>query len=120
MDMNTIDDALKDLLTLNGAIASSLIDWQSGMTLGMAGSSDFQIELASAGNSEVIKAKMATLQSIGLDNHVKDILITLTEQIHIITMLPNHLELCLYLVLDGEKGNLALARNKMQSVAKEF
>jgi len=118
MNMNDIDGALNDIMSLNGAIATSLIDWESGMTLGTASNGEFEIELASAGNTEVIKAKMATMQSIGLGTSaIKDIMITLDQQNHIIMMVPNHPELCLYGAFDNS-SNLALARNKMQSVAK--
>jgi hypothetical protein len=118
MDMNTINLALDDMMSINGAIASSIIDWESGMTLGMKSMSGFDIELASAGNSEVVKAKMATMNSLGFSGNIKDMLITLTDQIHIISMVENHPELCLYVALDSSKSNLALARNKMQSISK--
>ena len=118
IDMNNIDASLNDIMTLNGALATSLIDWQSGMALGMASNSDFDIELASAGNSEVLKAKMAVMRSLSLDGGIKDILITLTDQIHIITLIEGQDELCLYAALDSSKANLALARNKLQNIAK--
>ena len=118
MDMNNIDLALDEMMDVNGAIAASIIDWQSGMTLGMKSIGDFDIELASAGNSEVVKAKMATMKSLGLVGKIKDMMLTLTDQIHILSIVENHPELTLYLVIDSTKGNLALARNKMQTIAK--
>ncbi len=118
MDINNIDVSLDDIMSLNGALAASLIDWDSGMTLGMRTNGNFDIELASAGNSEVLKAKMGTIKSVGANEKIKDILITLTNQIHIITMVEGQDELCLYVALDSSKSNLALARNKMNSVAK--
>ena len=118
MDINNIDEYLDDIMSINGALATSLIDWESGMTLGMRTNGSFDIELASAGNSEVIKAKIGTMKSLGNEGKIKDILITLTDQIHIITMVEGHIELCFYVALDSSKSNLALARNKMNSVAK--
>ena len=118
MDMNNIEGILKDVLSLNGALATSLFDWESGMVLGMDVNTDFNIELASAGNAEVIKAKMATMKSLGLDGSIDDILITLTDQIHIIKVVESNPELCLYVALDKSKGNLALARNKLKTVSK--
>ena len=118
MDMNKIESGLDDILQLNGALAASLFDWQSGMVLGMATNSKFNIELASAGNAEVVKAKMATMKSLDLDGNIQDIMITLTDQIHIIHVLESNPELCLYVALDSSKSNLALARNKLSTVAK--
>ena len=117
MDINNIDNLLDDIMTIKGALAASLIDWDSGMTLGMKTHGNFDIELASAGNSEVLKAKMATMKSLGLNSEIKDILITLSDQIHIITLVKDQPELCLYVAVDSASSNLALARNKMNSVA---
>jgi len=66
----------------------------------------------------VVKAKMAVMKSTDLHGRIKDMLITLTDQTHVIAMVEDQPELCLYVAIDGEKANLALARNKMQSVAK--
>ncbi len=118
MDMKNIEAGLEEILELNGALASSLFDWQSGMVLGMANHSNFNIELASAGNAEVVKAKMATMKSLDLHGDIKDIMITLSDQIHIIHVLADNPELCLYVALDASKSNLALARNKLSTVAK--
>ncbi len=118
IDMNNIDGSLNDIMTLNGAIAASLIDWESGMALGMVNNGNFDIELASAGNAEVVKSKMAVMRSLNIKGDIKDILITLQDQIHIITLTKEHPELFLYAVLDSSKANLALARNKLSSIAK--
>jgi len=118
MDMNNIDEILDDILTLNGALAASLFDWGSGMVLGMNSNTKFNIELASAGNSEVIKAKMATMASLGLSGSIDDVLITLGDQIHLIKVVESNPELCLYVALDRNKGNLALARNKLATLSK--
>jgi len=117
MDISNIDGILADVMSINGAIATSLIDWQSGMVLGTAGgSADFNIELASAGNSDVIKAKMETMKSLGLAGGIQDILITLTDQIHILKIVESNPELCLYAAFT-DKANLAMARHKLQSVS---
>ena len=117
MDMNNIEGIVDDMMSINGSIAAAVIDWQSGMTLGMRTNGDFDIELAAAGNAEVVKAKMETMKSLGHQGAIVDMLITLTKQLHIISMVESQPELCLYVVLDGAKANLALARNKMQSLA---
>ena len=118
MNINDIDSALDEMMSISGALAAAVIDWESGMSLGMRSNGHFDIELAAAGNSEVIKAKVATINSIGLNGLIKDLLITLTDQIHIITMIEDQPELCLYVAMDSAKANLALARHKMQKVAQ--
>jgi predicted regulator of Ras-like GTPase activity (Roadblock/LC7/MglB family) len=115
--MNNIDTALQEIMTLNGALATSLVDWESGMVLGMQSNGNFNIELASAGNAEVVKAKMATMKSLNLAGDIQDIMISLTDQIHIIHILKSNPELCLYVALTSAQSNLALARNKLKTVA---
>ncbi|MDQ7046360.1 MAG: hypothetical protein Q9M39_01550 [Sulfurovum sp.] len=119
MNMNKIEDGLKDILSLNGALGASLVDWGSGMVLGMDTNGNFPIELASAGNSEVVKAKMTTMKSLELEGNIKDIMISLSDQLHIIHILEDNPELFLYVALDSSKSNLALARHKLSTVAKE-
>lgn len=118
MDLNKIEEKLDELMGINGAIAAGLIDWESGMALGMRTNGTFDIELACAGNSEVIKSKMATMRSLGLEGSIKDILITLTDQLHIIGLVPDHDELAFYLAMDASKANLALARAAVRSISK--
>jgi len=118
MDISKIDEKLDELMKVNGALAAGLIDWESGMALGTRANGGFNIDLACAGNAEVIKAKMATMKSLELNGKIKDILITLTDQIHIISIVPDQHELAFYLALDSSGANLALARNVVQNVAK--
>jgi hypothetical protein len=101
-----------------------LVDWESGMPLGTLGGGKYlDLDLAAAGNTEVIRAKMRTLESLRLDDSVEDILITLTKQYHLIRLLrstsgaPN---LFLYLVLDRPKANLALARHHLKRIETEL
>lgn len=113
--MANIDATLKELLTIDGAMGGCIVDYTSGMALGSAGGG-VDMELAAAGNSEVVKAKMNTMKSLGLKGDIEDILITLKDQLHIIRPCVKHAGLFIYLVLDKSKANLALARRKVQTV----
>src|SRR5580704_3538193 len=69
------------------------------------------LDVAAAGNTEVIRAKMRTMESLRLDDAIEDILITLRKQYHLIRLLKNSRDeqgLFLYLVLERQKANLAL------------
>ena len=110
---------MDELLTIDGALCCSLVDSTSGMMLGSAGSG-VDMELAAAGNTEVVRAKMKTMRSLGLNDVIDDILITLGKQYHIIRPLARKEGLFIYIVLDRLKTNLALARRKVQDVEKDI
>lgn len=117
--MSDIKSSLAELLTIDGAKCVSLVDSSSGMVLGEAGSG-VDMELAAAGNSEVVKAKMDTMKSLGLKGEIEDILITLNDQYHIIRPMVKQKGLFLYIVLDKAKSNLALARRKVQNIETDL
>jgi len=107
--MSNITATLEDLLKTDGALCSALVDSSSGMLLGQAGSG-LDLDVAAAGNTEVVRAKLKTIRALGLDEQIDDILITLSSQYHIIRPLSATPEVFIYLVLDSGKSNLALAR----------
>ena len=72
------------------------------------------LDLAGAGNTEVVRAKLKTMKALGLQDKIEDILITLGKQYHIIRPVTAKPGLFIYLVLDKIKANLALARRNCQ------
>lgn len=113
--MATLNDSLNSLLQIDGAMCSALVDSNSGMMLGSAGSG-LDLEIAAAGNTEVMRAKLKTMKNLGLPDKIEDILITLNKQYHIIRPIVAKPGLFLYLVLDKAKSNLAMARRQCQDV----
>lgn len=114
-----LDDALRDGMSVDGAIGAALVDLGSGMLLAkQGGSSLLDLELAGALNTEVLRAKQRAIQGLQLDDTVQDILVTLGAQYHIIMPLKKSSgeELFLYLVLDKSRANLALARHQLRRI----
>jgi hypothetical protein len=112
-----LKQSMDTAMSIDGALAAALVDYRSGMCLAQAGSG-LNLDLAAAGNSQVVKAKLQTMESLGLRKGIEDILITLGDQYHLIRLVPNNAGLFLYLVLDKAKGNLALARYKLTDVER--
>lgn len=117
--MGTIDTTLEALMGVNGALGCAVVDASSGMALGTAGSG-VDLELAAAGNSDVVNAKMRTMKSLGLTGGIEDILITLDTQLHVIRPSSSNEGLFIYLVLDKKTANLALARRKVADLESEL
>lgn len=114
---SNLTKSLAEIMTVSGALAAALVDYRSGMCLAQVGS-DLNLDLAAAGNTEVVRAKLKTIEMLGLRRGIEDILITLVDQYHLIRLVPNTQGLFLYLVLDKEKGNLALARFKLSEIER--
>ena len=110
--MSNVNETLKSALDIEGAIAALLVDHESGMTLGSAGGGTLDLEVAAAGNTDVVRAELRTLARLGLDDAPEDILVTLGTQFHLLRLLQskNGQGLFLYLVLDRSRANLAMAR----------
>jgi hypothetical protein len=119
-----IETALKEAMAIEGALGVALVDWESGLTLGSLGGGKYlDLEVAAAGNTEVIRAKMRTMSSLNLNDTIEDILITLSKQYHLIRLLKTadtSQGLFLYLVLDRPKSNLALARYNLRRIESEL
>lgn len=116
----SVDAALKEAMSVEGAIGAALVDYTSGMALGaICVSKDLDLTVAAAGNTEVVRAKLRTMEMLGMTDAIEDILITLGKQYHLIRPLPSRAGagLFLYFALDKSRANLALARHQMRIVA---
>ena len=113
--MNTEDlqKAIDKLMGIDGILCTSIVDSNSGMMLASAGSG-VDLEIASAGNTEVVRAKLKTMQMLGLKDTIEDILITLGKQYHILRPIASVPGVFIYAVLDHSRANLAFARRIVQ------
>jgi predicted regulator of Ras-like GTPase activity (Roadblock/LC7/MglB family) len=100
----------------NGFIAASLVDLDSGMTLAVkTARTDFDLTAASAYNSELVKQKLKIMRTLGLSGAIEDMLITLTDQIHLIKVVGNNT--FLYLAVDKKQSNIAMVRSAVNKHA---
>ncbi|MCB5164193.1 hypothetical protein LG634_04995 [Streptomyces bambusae] len=122
--MANTETALKEAMTaIDGAIGVALVDYTSGMALGLlGGGKDLDLNIAAAGNTDVVRAKVRTMEMLKLNDEIEDILITLGSQYHLIRLLKsrNTNGLFLYLALDKNRANLAMARHQLRSIEAEL
>jgi predicted regulator of Ras-like GTPase activity (Roadblock/LC7/MglB family) len=115
MDVKT---SVAKALEMDGCLGAALVDFESGLCLGTAGNPGFDLELAAAGNAEVVRAKKNIRDKLGLPDKIEDILITLNSQYHLIRMIGT--SMFLYVALDRAKSNLAMARRELASIDKNL
>lgn len=111
--------SLDPLKKIDGYMASALVDSDSGMTMAKDGTG-MDLDLAGAGNAEVIRAKRKVANSLKLNDTIEDILISLHKQYHVLRPLESNHKVFLYLVLDRARSNLAMARHELQSFEKSL
>ncbi len=103
-----------------GYIAVAVTEIKSGISYFSDSSvASFDPELASAFNLEVVKAKLNAISALGLDQNIDDIMITLTNQIHIIDISENN-EYFIYLAVDSNKANLGMTKALLNKFKKDI
>jgi hypothetical protein len=102
-----------------GFIAASLVDIESGMTLGLKSNRpDFDLAAASAYNSEMVKQKMKIMKALNLKTTFEDMIISLGDQVHLIRLITP--STFIYLAADRASCNLAIVRNVVIKNAANF
>ncbi len=92
-----------------GFIAASLVDLDSGMTLAVRSTrNDFDLAVASAYNSELVKQKQKIMKALGLKTNLEDMILTLGDQIHFIKIVSP--TVFIYLAADRSAANIAIVR----------
>ena len=120
--MANVQSSLRKVMSIDGAIGVALVDVNDGLTLATAGGGKrLNLDVAGAGNLDVVRAKMRVMDQLGLDDKIEDILITLGSQYHLIRPLErNSVGLFLYFALDRERGNLGMARHQLKAIEGEL
>jgi predicted regulator of Ras-like GTPase activity (Roadblock/LC7/MglB family) len=115
-DQLSVKEALGELMQIDGAVGATIVDYESGMTLGTDGGRNLDMELAGAGTTEVVRSKKNIIHDLGLDEKIQDILISLNSQYHLVRMCERHDDIFIYVVIDRDQGNLGLARRKIDDI----
>ncbi len=117
--MSNVSESLNQLMELAGARSAALVDSSTGMVLSHVGE-DPNLEITAAANTEVMRAQLKSISTLGAQDAIDDILITLTTQYDIVRPLVANPSIFIYLAVDKAKANLALARIKVADCEKQL
>ncbi|RZK29731.1 MAG: hypothetical protein EOO63_08415 [Hymenobacter sp.] len=108
----TIQGIMSELPTL---LAVAVVEIETGMPLASHSNiADFDVETAAAYNTEVVKSKLKALQALKLNQTVQDILLTLTDQLHLLKLSTSG-DKFIYLAVNSKDTNLAQARQILKA-----
>jgi len=107
----SLEHVLETLLSFDGALSVAVVDSESGMVMGKAGSG-VEMDLAAAGASTILRARLASTKALGAKEKIDDMLISLSSTVQIIHPLPSNPTIFTYLIGDRSKSSLAMARFK--------
>ncbi len=114
--IDTLEGFARDI---NGFIAASLVDIDSGMTLAVKSQRpDFDLAVASAYNSELVKQKLKIMKALNLKTGLEDMILTLGDQIHMIKITSP--STFLYLAVDRANSNIAIVRTMVGKQASKL
>ncbi|MEU0839076.1 hypothetical protein ABZ370_06340 [Streptomyces sp. NPDC005962] len=147
--MPGIDECLLDAMTVNGARGAAVIEWTSGLALGMVGETRHGDPEATAAETAEL-ARMAAEQSAfaALEPHgtghgagagesgraddgeggapgeapVEDVIVTTPTCYHLLRFVDTAFDsgVFFYLWLDRREGNLALARMRLRDLSQRL
>ncbi|MEM6291372.1 MAG: serine/threonine-protein kinase [Myxococcota bacterium] len=110
-----VEACLRAAMDVRGAMGAAVAEADTGAVLGTTGGGGFDLRRAAAGNAAVVRAKMALMRRLDTEGSIEDILVTLRDQVHLIRPLRARTRF-VYLVIDREQGNLAMARRRLASL----
>lgn len=119
---NPAGKIVQDVITdLPGLVAVAVVDTNSGMSLAShSNSPSLNPDTAAAYNTEVVKQKQKAMAALKLTGEtIQDILITLSNQIHLLKLNESGTKF-IYLVVNSRDTNLAIAREVLRTHASQL
>lgn len=114
--MSVLADAVAEIMTQNGAVSCAIVDIETGECLSRFGVAvTGMLEAAGLVNARMLRSKLKLVEEHHHES-IEDILITLDRHYHIIRLIHCGARrpcMFLYLVMDRNVANLAMARRKL-------
>lgn len=103
---------------IEGYVASCLVLWSNGGVVCFDGSID--LRPAAVITAEVMRRKQKTIEDMGIDDEAEDLLITSTNQYHLLRDLHSEVPAFIYIVLDRTRSNPMLAKLALSNAVRSL
>jgi hypothetical protein len=111
-------------MAIQGALGAAVVDYLSRVTLGVRGGvSGFDLQKAGEVDTDVVRAKLHALSVLGYPvDSLEDILVTLTDEYHLIRPVAQRKlqGIYLYLILDRRRAQLAQAQARLREIESQL
>ncbi|MEV8632033.1 roadblock/LC7 domain-containing protein [Streptosporangium sp. NPDC051023] len=117
-----IEGCLTEVMSIPGALDAILIDQTSGTAVAAGGlNRHLDVERSAAGLSETLRAMLDGLTTTSANEivRIRDVIITTDDGHHLLKPLETVFDgpLVIYVRLDSQRSNLALARHRLQALS---
>ncbi len=121
-DVPGVEQCLQEAMAIPGAIGASIVDYTTGFPLAATGAApNADHEAAAAGAADVVQAANSRSLFVSAVPHdlLEDLIITTAGGYHLLRLVQTDFDsrLVLYVWLDRVRGNLAVARRRMENLA---
>ena len=112
--------SISDASKISGFIGACIVDGDSGLMLASEGGGRLDMNMVAALNTDFVKAKQNAIDTLGLNQNIDDILITLDKQIHLIRPMEQNRSMFISVALDKANANLGMARIQLKSLESKL
>jgi hypothetical protein len=111
---------LAGMLALDGLLGGAVVDGTTGLALAREtlGDASVDMDLASAACAQLLRAHRQAARSVGMSEHVDEIITSAGPRQQVIRTVSRHPELFLVVLLDKQRTNLALARYQLMELER--
>ena len=120
LDAEHAKNSLAELLTIDGLLCCAIVDSGNGLVVAreQRDGVDVDVERAAAACAQVLRAHRLASRSMGLPDHVEEVTVGTGTRHQLMRTVARHPELFLFVLLNKQRSNLALARFKLMEVEK--
>ena len=117
--VETIREALEQGRTLEGSLATLLVETATGNLIAAAiGAKGVDVEVAAAATAEIARQKPRVEERIGLKDAFEEVLLTSARRYYLLRPVGSGSRIFLLLVLDRTRADLAAAQNGLAAIER--